>query len=58
MSIAYQCVLARLQYGLQYVRRSSIVGEEEMIEEAVGRILLFLGEGKIEDSLGGESTRW
>ncbi len=31
MSIVYQCVLARLQYGLQYGWRSSIGGEEEMI---------------------------
>jgi hypothetical protein len=29
-----------------------------MIEEAVGRHVLFLGEGGIEDSLGGGSTRW
>ena len=39
-----------MQYGLQYVWRSSIVGEEELIEEAVGRYLLLLGDGGIEDS--------
>jgi len=35
LSIPYQCVLARLQY----VWWSSIGGEEERIEEAVGRYL-------------------
>ena len=53
MSIVYQGVLARLQYVL----RSSVGGEEEMIEEAVGRYLLLLGDGGIEGSLGGDTSR-
>ena len=53
MSSVYQRVLARLQYVL----RPSIGGEEEMIEEAVGRYLLLLGDGGIEDSLGGDTRR-
>ena len=44
LSILYQCVSARLQYGLQKVRRSSIGAAEEMIRRPWAVISASLGQ--------------